>query len=126
MEKQLTEQKTHAIITYTGFHYFITAKQEIALRTKSRNEKVIICQDKPPISVNNIADVVVLSDYYNRFPDKIPEYKKYEYPKYENQQIRKSKNELKKLMKESFVSAQIKHYGYTRDIADNNFNKYFK
>jgi hypothetical protein len=68
---------THAIITFSGVHYLITAEQELALRSKGNNEDIII--NGNTLRVKNISDILTLEKYYETYPDRkpdiLPEYK---------------------------------------------------
>lgn len=63
-------QYSHAIITYSGVHYLITAQEEELLRNKKLGDEFEI--EGSTIKVNNIADVLTTQKYYETYPDKRP------------------------------------------------------
>lgn len=61
----------YVILTYTGFHYFISRDQERKLRTLGQGDEMEI--NGNVVKMRNISDIVTLDKYYERFPDRKPE-----------------------------------------------------
>lgn len=58
------------VITYSGVHYEITPEQEQSLRLKGISDEVEI--DGNIVKMKNISDILMMSKYYDTFPDKRP------------------------------------------------------
>jgi len=61
---------THAIITYSGAHYLLTADQEEALRPKSLDESIEL--EGSIIPVRSISEIMSIGKYYETFPNRKP------------------------------------------------------
>jgi len=61
---------THVIVTYTGVHYFVTAEQEVSLRSKALDEELVV--EGCILKVKNIADILTTAKYYETHPRKKP------------------------------------------------------
>ena len=62
--------KSHAIVTYTGVHYFLTSQQELILRDKKLDEEIDI--EGCLLKVKNIADILTIEKYYETYPQRKP------------------------------------------------------
>lgn len=60
----------YVIITFSGFHHFITAEQEKKLRSLPMTATLEL--ESGSINPKNIAEVVTSETYYQRYPDKRP------------------------------------------------------
>lgn len=67
-----TELKTHAIVTHSGAHYFISQQQNENLRNVGLNDLFEIEGNK--IKGSSIAEVMTLEKYYETYPQKKQEF----------------------------------------------------
>lgn len=66
----MNEPKTHAIVTYTGVHYLITAEQAQKYGQKRLDDEVIV--DGCILKMKNVADILTIEKYYEAHPNKRP------------------------------------------------------
>lgn len=67
---------THVVLTYSNNCYFITQKQEIALRSMNDNDRFYV--NTFMVRVNTIKEILPIEEYYQNHPDKRPQYDNYE------------------------------------------------
>lgn len=70
MNEITTDVKTHAIITHSKAHYFITSTQEKALVKLGMDDRIAI--DGNLIKGSSIAEVMTLEKYYETYPGRKP------------------------------------------------------
>lgn len=78
MNQLSIESKTHAVITYSGIHYLITAIQYEKMSKMGKDDMVEL--EGNIVKGANIADIITIQVYEKNFPKKfqnnnIPEYK---------------------------------------------------
>ena len=76
MTQALSEVITHFIITYSGAHYAITARQNEVLRMAGPDDEFDV--EGSLIKPRNISDIFTAQKYYQTFPDRRPV--SYSYP----------------------------------------------
>ncbi|MCK5061737.1 hypothetical protein KAR28_04250 [Candidatus Parcubacteria bacterium] len=86
---------THVILTYAGSKYYITAKQEIALRKLSDNDKFY--NNDRMVRVNTIKEIMPIAEYYNSHPKERPHYNNYDDKKLPERLPYSAKRQLKNL-----------------------------
>lgn len=109
---------TQVIIFHDGSKKFITESQaSLIMQSSNGQNKSITTPNLGMISFSSIAKVITLKEYYEQYPDQVPEYRKEtnlnELPKqYETleQQLEGHKNQFKGVLKglKSFIDEEIK------------------
>jgi hypothetical protein len=66
-----TEVKSHVLVTYNDSHYFITPRQNEALKGLGKEDRIEL--DGNSIKVSNISEIFTTQKYYETYPNKKPE-----------------------------------------------------
>jgi len=83
MNQLSTNIKTHVIISFAKNKYFITAEQEVKLRTMP-NTAIIFLEGGVQLKCSSISEILPIDVYYNSHPEERPVSVPNDFSKYEN------------------------------------------